>query len=82
VYPGYQKPVKNEAKTETGAQPVTNLESKAAAPVKPAVVKDEQEDGEIVEKPLEEILRGRNAIMFCNDQTKIVSTLVVGLHIC
>ena len=30
-----------------------------------------KEEGEIVERPLNEILRGRNPIMFCNDQSKI-----------
>ena len=35
---------------------------------------DEKEDGEIVERPIEEILKGRNPVMFCNDQSKIVSS--------
>ena len=30
-----------------------------------------KEDGEIVERPINEILRGRNPIMFCNDQSKL-----------
>lgn len=34
---------------------------------------EEKEEGEIVEKPIEEILKGRNAVMFCNDQSKTVS---------
>ena len=29
-----------------------------------------KEEGEIVERPINEILRGRNPIMFCNDQSK------------
>lgn len=30
-----------------------------------------KEEGEIVERPLNEILRGRNPIMYCNDQSKM-----------
>ena len=30
-----------------------------------------KEEGEIIERPLCEILRGRNPIMFCNDQSKL-----------
>ena len=57
------------------------------AEVKPsAEVKNEKEEGEIVERPLEEILRGRNAVMFCNDQSKMViilflKTLVLNIFI-
>ena len=30
-----------------------------------------KEDGEIIERPINEILHGRNPIMFCNDQSKL-----------
>lgn len=30
-----------------------------------------KEEGEIIERPLSDILRGRNPIMFCNDQSKM-----------
>jgi hypothetical protein len=30
-------------------------------------------DGEAVERSLDDILKGRNAVMFCNDQSKVVS---------
>lgn len=38
-------------------------------PPKPEV--EEKEDGEIIERPLDEILRGRNAIVYCNEQSKM-----------
>lgn len=35
-----------------------------------AVAEEAKEEGEIIERPLNDILRGRNPIMFCNDQSK------------
>jgi len=32
---------------------------------------EKKEDGEIIERPINEILHGRNPIMFCNDQSKL-----------
>ncbi len=63
------EPVKVEAPAAPAApaQPV-ELKNEPAATEK----KEEKEDGEIVERPLEEILKGRNAVMFCNDQSKTV----------
>ena len=68
-YPVNQKPVQTEIKPEVGT-----AVAPAPADVKPVVaVKEEKEEGEIVDRPLAQILRGRNAIMFCNDQAKFVS---------
>ena len=50
---------KTEAKIEDTPGPST---------ITPEVSKEE---GEIVERPLNEILRGRNPIMYCNDQSKM-----------
>lgn len=56
-----QAPAAKEVKTEASIPP---------APTK--VVPDgPKEDGEIVERPINEILHGRNPITFCNDQSKI-----------
>ena len=55
---------KDETKSETAAAAATATTSTIAPTEGP------KEEGEIVERPLSEILRGRNPIMFCNDQSK------------
>jgi len=58
--PAPQPQAANEAKTEASIPPApTKAEDKA------------KEDGEIIERPINEILHGRNPITFCNDQSKI-----------
>ena len=63
---------------EVKAEPAT-VAAAAVAPTAtatPAAVDDAKEEGEIVERPMEEILKGRNPIVFCNDQSKTVSRLM------
>jgi len=57
---------KQQAKNENVAN--ENSEKKIGTEAKKEAAK---EDGEIIERPLNEILRGRNPIMFCNDQSKL-----------
>ena len=71
-YPGYPYPVASEIQPETVVK--TEPETKEAAEKPVEAVVEEKEEGEIIERSIEEILKGRNAVMFCNDQSKIVST--------
>ena len=73
------KPAGAPVKTEPGpavvasgvikAEPVINKE--AAAPVATVAAAARPEEGEVVEKSILAILRGRNPVMFCNDQSKL-----------
>ena len=60
------KPAPDSVKVETPASPATIKKEPVInrTEVKP-------EEGEIVEKSVLGILRGRNPVMFCNDQSKI-----------
>jgi len=79
-------PVKTAASTDqttkpTPAQPqaaIKEVKTESSVPPPPAPKNSEnaatdvaKEDGEIVERPINEILKGRNPITFCNDQSKI-----------
>jgi len=46
-------------------------EAKKDSSLPEATPEGPKEEGEIIERPLNEILRGRNPIMFCNDQSKL-----------
>jgi hypothetical protein len=43
----------------------------AAAAAGPSIGPNKPEEGEIVEKSILAILKGRNPVMFCNDQSKL-----------
>jgi len=68
-------PVKTEAEPAAvasgviKAEPVINKE--AAAPAVTVAAAAKPEEGEVVEKSILAILRGRNPVMFCNDQSKL-----------
>ena len=65
------QPVKVETPVVV-AQAVEVKNEAAVVAANPPEKKEEKEDGEIIERSLEEILQGRNAVMFCNDQSKTV----------
>lgn len=62
-----------EVKAETAAAGPTSV----VGPPSAVEANNEKEEGEIVERPIEEILRGRNAVMYCNDQSKMVNICFV-----
>merc|ERR1712223_564205 len=69
-------PVSTPATTKPtpAAQPQSANEAKTEASIPPAPTKTDEkakEEGEIIERPINEILHGRNPITFCNDQSKI-----------
>lgn len=69
-------PVSTPATTKPtpAAQPQAANEAKTEASIPPAPTKTDEkakEDGEIIERPINEILHVRNPITFCNDQSKI-----------
>ena len=55
------------------AEPVITKDSVSAtsSAVGPAIGPNKPEEGEIVEKSILAILKGRNPVMFCNDQSKL-----------
>ena len=56
----------------TDTKPVeVKKETPAEQKVTPKAEDGVKEEGEIIERPLCDILRGRNPIMFCNDQSKL-----------
>ena len=77
-------PVKTEAEPAAvasgviKAEPVINKE--AAAPAVTVAAAAKPEEGEVVEKSILAILRGRNPVMFCNDQSKLRG--LVSIELC
>ena len=63
--------VKEEPKDENTAKSDTAAAAATAASAIAPTTEGAKEEGEIVERPLNEILKGRNPIMFCNDQSKL-----------
>merc|ERR1711899_569757 len=57
--------------TDTKPGDEVKKETSAEQKVTPKAEDGVKEEGEIIERPLCDILRGRNPIMFCNDQSKL-----------